>query len=205
MEAIVSLAIGYLFGCLNPAVWVGKKKNVNLRENGTGNLGATNTTLVLGRKAGYFVLVFDMLKSVFSYRLARRLFPHLVIAGLIAGIGVILGHCFPVSMHFSGGKGLASFGGLILAHDPLMFLVLLLGCGILAILLDYGVYLAVSASLLFPIAAYLRSGSTEILLCSAVASGIILLTHSGNLYRALTHQDPIHVRSSFKKIFSKNS
>lgn len=65
MHAFFSLILGYLVGCINPARMVAKRRNVNLKESGTGNLGATNTALVLGRKAGYFVLFFDMLKSIF--------------------------------------------------------------------------------------------------------------------------------------------
>ena len=75
MNAILSLAMGYFVGCINPAAWVGKKKHVDLKQSGTGNLGATNTALVLGKNAGYFVLFFDIFKSFFSYKAARLLFP----------------------------------------------------------------------------------------------------------------------------------
>ena len=92
MNAILSLAMGYFVGCINPAAWVGKKKHVDLKQSGTGNLGATNTALVLGKNAGYFVLFFDIFKSFFSYKAARLLFPRLAAtAGLLAGIGVLLG------------------------------------------------------------------------------------------------------------------
>ena len=203
MNAILSLGIGYFIGCINPAAWIGKKKHVDLSKEGTKNLGATNTALVLGKKAGYFVLFFDMLKSIFSYKIAKLLFPHLAVAGLIGSIGTILGHCFPVFMHFQGGKGLAAFGGLVLAHDPLMF-ALLLSFGILcAFVMDYGVYLAVSAAVLFPITSYLRSKDLIVLLMAAVASGIILVMHLGNLGRAIRHEDPIHVRDGLHKIFGK--
>ena len=205
MKAIVSFLIGYCFGCLNPAAWVGKKKNVDLSKSGTKNLGATNTALVLGQKAGWFVLVFDMFKSIFSYRLARWIFPNLALAGLIAGLGVLVGHCFPVTMGFQGGKGLASFGGLVLAHDPLIFCVLLTLGIVLAFVMDYGVYLAVSASLLFPVASYLRSKDLGILLLTGLAGGFIFLMHLGNLKRAIRHEDPIHTRSGFQKIFRKKS
>ena len=186
MNAILSLGLGYLIGCINPAAWISKKKNVDLKQEGTKNLGATNTALVLGKKAGYFVLFFDMLKSVFSYKIAKFLFPQLMVAGLIAGIGVILGHCFPVTMGFQGGKGLAAFGGLVLVHDPLVFAVLLSLGIVIAFLMDYGVYLAISAAVLFP-----------------VASGIILIMHRSNLRRAITGEDPIHVRNGLKRIFGK--
>lgn len=204
MNAILSLGFGYLIGCINPAAWLSKKKNVNLKKEGTGNLGATNTALVLGKKAGYFVLLIDMLKSIFSYKVARFLFPKIaVVAGLLAGIGVLLGHCFPVTMGFVGGKGLASFGGLVLAYDPLLFVILLsIGIG-MAFLMDYGVYLAISATLLFPIASFLRTGNHTEALLTGIAGGLILCMHLGNLKRAITHEDPIHVRDGLKKIFGK--
>ena len=69
MQAVLSLGLGYFIGCINPAAWISRKKKVNLKEEGTGNLGATNTALVLGQKAGWFVLIFDMLKSIFSYKM----------------------------------------------------------------------------------------------------------------------------------------
>ena len=205
MHAVVSLVFGYLVGCINPARMVAKKKNVNLKEEGTGNLGATNTALVFGRKAGYFVLFFDMLKSIFSYKIARILFPQLRLAGLIAGIGVLIGHAFPVFFHFQGGKSLASFGGLVLAHDPLQFAVLLTLGIVMAFAMNYGVYLAVTATVLFPVFSYLRSGDWGVFLATALAGGIVLLLHAGNLRRAITGEDPIHTRDGFKKIFSKNN
>ena len=205
MHAIISLAVGYLIGSVNPAKLVAKRHDVNLKEAGTGNLGATNTALVLGRKAGYFVLFFDMFKSFFSYKVAKMLFPHLAVAGIIACIGVILGHAFPIFNGFQGGKSLASFGGLVLAHDPLQF-VILLSLGILmSFLLNYGVYLAVTATALFPVLSYFRSGSFLTFLTTGTASAIVLGLHAGNLRRAITGEDPIHTRDGFKKIFGKKA
>lgn len=204
MQAILSLGMGYLIGCISPAAWVSKKKNVDLKQEGTKNLGATNTALVLGKHAGYFVLFFDMFKSVFSYKMARFLFPHLVAAGIIACIGVILGHCFPVTMGFQGGKGLAAFGGLVLAHSVKLFLLLLSFGIVVAFIMDYGVYLALSAAALFPILNYLRSGNVEESITAAIASAIVIVMHWSNLRRAITHEDPIHTRDGLKKIFGRN-
>lgn len=205
MQTVLSLVIGYLVGCINPARIVGKKKHVNLKETGTGNLGATNTALVLGRKAGYFVLFFDMFKSFFSYKLAKLLFPQLAAAGVIACIGVILGHAFPVFYGFQGGKSLAAFGGLVLAHDPLQFVILLTLGIIMSFVMNYGVYLAVTATTLFPFISWVRSGSLMTFLSTATASGIVLALHFGNLRRAITGEDPIHTRDGFQKIFGKKA
>lgn len=203
MSAILSLGLGYLMGCMSPAALVGRKKKVDLSKTGTGNLGATNTALVLGQKAGWFVLIFDMLKSIISYRIARTLFPHLRLAGLIAGLGVLLGHCFPFHMGFVGGKGLASFGGLVLATDPVVFCVLLSLGLFLAWNLNYGVYLAVSATVLFPIAMWLRTGDVGITLMTLASSALIFAMHWRNLMRAIRKEDPISAKSGFQKIFGK--
>lgn len=204
MGAIFSLAMGYLVGCISPAAWVGKKKNVDLKQSGTGNLGATNTALVLGKNAGYFVLFFDIFKSFFSYKAARLLFPRLgATAGLLAGIGVLLGHCFPVFMHFQGGKGLASFGGLVLAHDPVLFVVLLSLGLVICCSLHYGVYLAAFTTVAFPIASFLRRGEYLDLLLTAIAGGLILCMHLGNLKRAITHEDPIQIKDGLNRIFNR--
>ena len=56
MTAIMSLGLGYCIGCINPAAWIAKMKHVNLKEEGTKNLGATNTAIVMGKHAGFFVL-----------------------------------------------------------------------------------------------------------------------------------------------------
>lgn len=203
MKALLALGMGYAVGCISPAAFVSKKKNVNLKEEGTKNLGATNTALVMGRKAGYFVLFFDILKSFFSYKLAKIIFPHLAVAGLVAGIGVILGHCFPATMQFQGGKGLAAFGGLVLAHDPLIFLILLTLGIAAAFAFNYGVYLAITAAALFPAACWFAHGNPAEAVMCAIAGFLIIVMHLTNLRRAITGEDPIHTRDGLQKIFGR--
>ena len=173
MDAILSLGMGYAIGCLSPAAFVAKKKNVDLKTEGTKNLGATNTALVLGRYAGYFVLFFDVLKSYISYKLARS------------------------------GKGLASFGGLVLAHDVRIFGFLLILGFAMAFALNYGVYLAVTATTLFPVCCFLVHGDVMDALFCAIAGGFILVMHLPNLKRAITREDPIRMRDGFHKIFGE--
>ena len=95
MEAILSLGIGYLAGSLSPSALVGRLNKTDVRESGTGNLGATNTMLVLGWGAGIFVMVFDLMKSFLSGKLAQLLFPSLRVAGMLGCIGSMVGNCFP--------------------------------------------------------------------------------------------------------------
>ena len=204
MEVFLSLTLGYAFGCLNPAAWVGKRNHINLKEVGTGNLGATNTTMVLGRKAGAFVLIFDVAKSFIAARLARWLFPQLAVSGMLACIGVILGHCFPVTMHFSGGKGLAAFGGMMLAYNPLIFVIVVLpGIGIM-VLLDIGVAAPLLGTVLFPVLAYVFSHDIPTTICAVIASAIIAYTHLDNVSKTREHSD-IRVGHYFRDVLFKRN
>ena len=93
MKVIVILTIGYLIGCISPAALLAKRKNVDLKKEGTKNLGATNTALILGKASGIFVMLIDILKSILSAKLTQMLFPQISYAGMLACIGCILGHC----------------------------------------------------------------------------------------------------------------
>lgn len=75
MGNLISVIMGYFVGCLSPAAFLGRKHNVDLRKEGTGNLGATNTTIVLGKKAGAFVMLFDIVKAYAAAKIAKWLFP----------------------------------------------------------------------------------------------------------------------------------
>lgn len=204
MEVFFSLILGYAMGCLNPAAWVGKRNHVNLKEEGTGNLGATNTTMVLGRKAGAFVLIFDVAKSFIAARLARWLFPQLAVSGMLACIGVILGHCFPVTMHFSGGKGLAAFGGMILAFNPVVFVIVVLSGIGLMVLLDIGVAAPLLGTVMFPVLTYLFSHDIPTTVCAVIASSIILYTHLDNVSKTRAHSD-VKVKNYFRDVLFKRN
>lgn len=197
------MGMGYLIGCISPAAWLSKKKNVDLTKEGTKNLGATNTALVLGKASGIFVMLFDVFKSFFSFKLAKYLFPHLAIAGIIACIGAILGHCFPVTMGFHGGKGLAAFGGLVLAYKPWMFVAIVLPGIILMTVLNTGVAVPMLASVMFPILVYMESQRWDEVITVVIACVIIVIMHWENLKRACAKKDVVNTKEFFSKVFNK--
>lgn len=205
MSAILSLGMGYLIGCISPSAWISKKKHVDLKKEGTKNLGATNTALVLGKAAGIFVMIFDIAKSFFSFKLAKYLFPQLAIAGILACIGAIVGHCFPVFMNFQGGKGLAAFGGLILAYKPWMFTAIVIPGVILMAILNTGVVVPILASVMFPILVYLDHGNWDEVLTVVIACTIIVIMHWENLKRAWARKDVVNFREFFAKVFDKKN
>ena len=203
---LTSLVLGYLLGTLSPAKLISRRKNTDLKESGTGNLGATNTMLVFGLRYGVFVMLFDILKSIMAVRLAKWLFPKSVLAGLLAGCGAVVGHIYPFYLKFKGGKGIAALAGLILACDPVLFPVLL-GIGIvLSLLTDYAVATPISAALLFPVFEGLRTGSLVVFGLLLSMGILIVMKHIVNLER-IRDGEEIHVRAYFgeklKKLSSK--
>ena len=183
MDIFCSILIGYLLGSVSPAALLSIAKGRNLHEEGTGNLGATNTMLVLGKNWGIFVMVFDVCKSWLAARIARALFPHLAIAALLGSLGAVIGHIFSLFLRFHGGKGVAAFGGMILAYDPGLFLPLLLIAIVLMTAFNYGVAGPISAGILFPILVYIESGSVSAFLAAAAAGFLMIQAHRVNFRR----------------------
>ncbi len=202
IKLLICIVGGYLVGSLNPAALFSKLKKTDLRSNGTGNLGATNTMLVLGKKAGALVLLFDIGKAAICVTLANMFFKDIYIAGLITGCFTVIGHIFPFYMKFKGGKGFAPFAGLILAFDPLIFLILLVVCVALMILCNYSVGLTWSAAVLFPIFSTIKSHDPVTLILTFSISCLIMSKHFENLKKAIKGED-VKVRSTIKKMFSK--
>ena len=201
MSAVLSVAMGYLIGCISPASWISRKKNVDLKQEGTKNLGATNTALVLGKSAGIFVMIFDIAKSVFSYKLARLIFPYLRIAGILACIGTILGHCYPIFLHFQGGKGLAAFGGLILAYNPWFFPAIVIPGIILMLIFNTGVVAPLYGCIMFPILVGWFSRNYFDTLAVLIASGIIFMTHLSNFRLAKNKNDVVKTDEFVTRVF----
>lgn len=189
VNKLFCVLIGYLLGSLNPAHFLSKRKGVDLRNEGTGNLGTTNTMLVMGKASAAAVLLLDMGKAVLSAKIAKWLFPKLVIAGMLGAFGAILGHIFPWHMHFHGGKGLACFGGMILEYNPIVFCVLLVFGLLMALIINYSVALPVSAAILFPVAAAVVSRNLPVFLVSLMAGLTILYAHRENIKWAYRGED----------------
>ena len=145
---LLAAAIGYLLGSIPTGYLVGRSYGIDVREHGSGNIGATNVVRVLGKKPGYFVFVCDALKGWLAVSLGTLVAAYLVVlpatvngldlasasagageyvllllAGIIAALSCILGHNFPVWLRFRGGKGVATTVGALLGLMPLAFLV----------------------------------------------------------------------------------
>ncbi|MGX7099319.1 glycerol-3-phosphate 1-O-acyltransferase PlsY [Globicatella sanguinis] len=105
----IFLFICYLLGSIPTGVWYSKiKHQIDVRELGSGNSGATNIGRNFGFKAAIFVTVIDVLKGLVAILLARYFFPHTDWVIMGAGIAAILGHAYPIFANFRGGKVVAT-------------------------------------------------------------------------------------------------
>ncbi|WP_304238483.1 glycerol-3-phosphate 1-O-acyltransferase PlsY [Jiulongibacter sediminis] len=121
------LILAYLLGSVPTAVLYGKfVHGVDIRDHGSGNAGATNSLRVLGKKAGFAVLIIDVLKGVLAVQIPRMFFSNEPETLIIFGFAAVIGHLLPVFAGFRGGKGIATSFGIILALQPLASLICLL-------------------------------------------------------------------------------
>lgn len=183
MQYIISIALGYLLGCSSMAWYLSKLSNVNIRGGGSGNLGASNVTVLLGWKAGVLTTIHDVGKAMLAMWLASVLFPDAPHIGAAAGMAVVLGHIFPFYLGFRGGKGFASYIGVILMLDWKFALVILALVVLVTVLSDYivaGTTLTIVAS---PIWFGIRCGSWLLAAILCVGTVVMLFKHRANYVR----------------------
>ncbi len=201
---IILIPGAYLLGSIPTSVWMGRAiKGVDLREQGSGNAGATNAFRVLGKPIGIAVLVLDMAKGFLAVNLAQL--QHEILPGTEAwmilkiglGLMAVVGHIFPVFAGFRGGKGVATITGVALALHPyaafaaigiylIVFLITRISAlGSLVAVLTYPVW----------IIWVFKSEFLSLRIFSLVVVLLVLITHRSNILRL--------VRGEEKSLFRK--
>lgn len=193
----ILVLIAYLLGSVPSAVWIGRLVyGIDVREHGSGNAGATNTFRVLGKNAGFPVLLLDMFKGFLAVKLAliseyssdSQVFMNLQI---ILGIAAIIGHIFPVWAGFRGGKGIATLLGAILAIHYQAAVISMAVFLLVFILTHYVSLSSIIGSLMFPISIilYFQINSPTFIFCSLLVWILVLVTHQKNIERLLRRQE----------------
>ncbi|PKP50249.1 MAG: acyl-phosphate glycerol 3-phosphate acyltransferase [Bacteroidetes bacterium HGW-Bacteroidetes-11] len=190
----MAFILAYLLGSIPSSVWVGKWfYGLDIRNEGSGNAGATNTIRVLGLKAGIPVLLFDVFKAWLAVGIANWITydgfsqNQEVIYRILLGAAAVIGHVYPVFAGFRGGKGVASLVGVVIALYPAAFLIIL-GCFIAVMVFTRTVSLAsIISSLAFPVVVIFVFGETRVpLIILAVAVAVFVpYTHRENIKRLL--------------------
>lgn len=179
---MICAIFGYLVGGINPAYCIAQFKGFDIRGRGSGNAGASNAVVTMGRHVGLICALLDIFKAYLTVKISMRFFPMVKAASVFAGSCCILGHIFPVFMHFRGGKGLAALGGVILAYNWKYFLLLLSLEVLIVLITGYICTVALSASAIFTIILELECGLMTATIFLPVVIAIFTM-HARNLKR----------------------
>ena len=191
MQAITQAALmGYVLGCINPAMLISHLKGINIRETSYGNPGATNVFMNVGKLAGIFVMLFDLGKAILAVRLANRLFPLSRLAQVMAGVCAMIGHMFPVTMKFKGGKGTACLGGTIIGLNWHLFLPMLAIAAAAFLLTGFICTAPMAAAALFPLVYGAVSHDLYAGLLLTISCALMLWKHRENIRGILEGREP---------------
>ena len=180
---ILAIILGYLIGNFATSYVAGKLiANIDIRNYGSGNAGATNTFRVLGPAAGTIVFIGDVLKGLLAALIGRWL-TGTVAGGMLAGTFAVVGHNWPVMFNFKGGKGIASSFGLIMALFPKIGLILFVVVVTVILVSRYVSLGSITAAVLFPILLIIFGQPFRIVLLGLILCLMALWRHTDNISR----------------------
>lgn len=194
---ILGLIVAYLVGSIPSAVWVGRTfYNIDVREYGSGNAGATNTFRVLGKKPGIVVLIMDVLKGFLAVKLAFLMgdydsqSPEFIDFELALAVCGLLGHIFPVFVGFRGGKGVATMLGILIGIHPQAAIICASAFLITLFLTGYVSLSSMVSSIVFPVVIMVfYSTNSSINIFSLAVAILVLVTHQRNIERILSNEE----------------
>lgn len=198
VKIILVLLLAYLTGSIPTSVWVGKWFfDIDVRDHGSGNAGATNTMRVLGVRTGIPVLIFDIIKGFLAvkYAVIFNLFQNDISAfinlSIALGILAVIGHIYPVYVNFRGGKGVATIFGVLLslALFPTLFAAIVF-IGIL-LLFKYVSLASVTAGLSLPFFVFftINQEVLSLRIFSVLVAVLLIITHMKNLKRLYSGEE----------------
>ena len=204
VATLLLVLAGYLlgslpFGLILSKLFAGK----DVREHGSGNIGATNVSRVVGPLAGILTLFLDAAKGTAAVWLAARVTDYAASAMIFAGIAALLGHCFPVWLKFNGGKGVATALGIFVALCPMAALAGLLVFLLVVVFWRYVSLGSLSAAAAMPLLIYFLWAPSHappivITLGTLFAAALIFYKHDANLQRLVDGTEPKYSLSSPK-------
>lgn len=198
LNIILGFVIAYLLGSIPTAVWVGKWfYGKDIRNEGSGNAGATNTIRILGFRAGIPVIIVDVLKGYIAVYVMQFFIPDSwavdlqIYIQIIAGFTAVIGHALPVFADFRGGKGVGTLLGVGIALYPVavwfpvgIFVVVLLSSGYVSLASMLGAF-----SFPFVVIFYTQQQNLGLIVLSVAAALFVLWTHRKNMKRLIKGEE----------------
>ncbi len=190
---------GYLLGCINTGAILARRRGFDIRKKGSGNAGASNALLTMGRGAAVCTAAVDILKALIPVLLLKYVIhspaAHLHVA---AGAAVIMGHMYPFWMQFRGGKGFASLLGLSLGLDWRCFLICVGFVGLYLLTLRYIALASMTCAVVLPVWHWFTVKDLPETLILAGVGAVMLFRHRENI-RGILNGTEIKFRDKKKK------
>ncbi len=178
------ILISYAVGSLSMAYFLSQRRGFDIRNEGSGNMGASNAMVTMGWGAGILTAFCDIGKAALCVFAAKWLLGGtLPFAGAVAGVSAVLGHIFPFYLHFRGGKGLASFLGMTLGLNWQVFLAACVLIVLITVITDYIVYATVTTAVAVPIALGIMARQPLLSVILFIATAVMLVKHKENYKR----------------------
>ena len=188
LNLILTIIIAYFIGAIPFSFYVAKKMgNIDIREHGSMNAGATNVYRVLGAKAGVTALALDVAKGFLTVFLIQNLFGYEL--SLLAAIIVIIGHCYSYLLGFKGGKGIATGVGTVIALAPLTALILFGIFVLIMIATSYVSLGSITCAALLPFIAYFNGVPTSFFYFAVPVALLVILRHRANIGRLIRGEE----------------
>ena len=195
---------GYLLGSIPFGLILSKALGgTDVRQHGSGNIGAANVSRVVGPLAGVFTLLLDAAKGAASVWLAMRFTDHRASAMIFAGLAAMIGHCFPVWLKFKGGKGVATTLGVFLALSPQAALAAIALFLLVVLFWRYISLGSLAAAAAMPLLIYFlwapgHAPPLVMMLGTLFASILIFYKHRANLQRLMDGTEPKYLLGKSK-------
>ena len=191
--------IGYLFGSIPTAVWIGRfYYNIDVRQHGSKNAGATNTFRVLGKKPGIIVLVIDVLKGIIASMfpilfidLHEMSYAFLISLRLVSSIFSMIGHVLPLFAGFKGGKGVATSLGVLIGLQPFAALICFSIFLLVFISSKFVSLGAIISAITYPFIVYFVDPNVLFheMVFTVILSSAVVFTHRKNIFRLIKGEE----------------
>ena len=189
MEYVYTSLISYLLGSFNIAYFVSKAHGFDIRETGSRNAGASNMKVNFGWGAGILTCLVDMAKAIIAMKLCAYLFPNNEIIPALAGAMTIVGHIYPFYMGFHGGKGFASYIGMLLGLNWKFALAIMALTALVTLISNYIVVGTLTTMVVVPLYLIYIKANIYVILIVAAVSALIVYKHRINIRRIINHEE----------------
>ena len=200
--SVVGIILAYLLGAIPFGYIIAKYwAKIDIRKEGSGNIGATNALRIMGKKVGVTVLILDLLKGLIAVTLIGRLFYQYnsnidqLTYVYVIGLTVICAHIWTIFLSFKGGKGVSTALGVLVGltvYDVKFSLILLLAFCIWFIIVFFSKYVSlgsIAAALFLPIGLIIFIKSLEALIFGILIASIVIYSHRQNVHKLLTNTE----------------